>query len=553
MKKILFLLLFLGIVAVVNAEQRNYDVEYSYVEAIRNREAGNLNASVYILGSILRVDSACSACYYELSRIYRESGALPQAINFAARSCALDTANYWYLKNYIDLVLSAGDTLDALPLLRRLIHMPNAGVDDLIMFASLSVDYKDYRSEGQNVVLNLSRAKDAPEVLHLFFLYRKLSGEAFKSLSSFLDSCVIVYPDYPVFVLDRAVLFAENKKFRQSRHIFMNILQTDTFYYDAIYAFARYFGSHRDEKFVFDYFDKFFSGVDPDSRQLLLTRMIRANNVVFDRYLSDRLTDFASRDTFSESFFDAAFDFYLRRNQMESLIVLGQRFVNLYPDNVSAWGRFILPLFVLGKFNTLDSILTYRPQAFNSPFAMYVAGMIYYRRNDYIRSRDYFVRCLKVEGNFGYKPVAINLLADYYYRNGMRDSAFYYYEIAVQQDFADETILNNYAYYLSLTGRNLNKAEMMARAAVMKYPKNSAFLDTYAWILYLLRRYDDALIYMQKALKYMGDDERRELLEHYAAILYCSGNQKKADKLMRSLFSDPTQRTQFFKTTIICD
>jgi len=554
MKRLLIIGWFFCAVAVVFAGQRNYDVEYSYIESVRNREMGNLNASVYILGSILRVDSACAVCYYDLSRIYRATGSLAQAMTFAAKAYAQDAENYWYLRNYVDLLLASGDTVKALQHALQLLRMPEADFDDMLMFATLAINFPEYRGEGKAVLSRFGIASGLPEVLHLHFLYRKADRVPFAILDKFLDSCIVAYPEVPVFYLDRAVLYAENKKFNASRRLFMNILRSDSFSFEAIYEYSRFFSWRSDVRLIFAYLDSFFNfSVENDSRLVWLERMLRSGQPTLMSYLDERLVEFANKYTFPESFFDEAFNFYWGRNRMERLLLLGMRFVQLYPDNVSAWGRYLLPLYILERYHAIDSILSVNPGAFTSPFAMYVAGMMYYRRGDHVRSRDYLIGSLKVAGNFGYKPIAVNLVADYYYRKGMRDSAFYYYEMAIQNDFADETIMNNYAYYLALAGRSLNRAEMLARAAVMKYPKNSAFLDTYAWVLYRLRRYPEALKYMEKALKYMGREDRRELLEHYAVILYCNGSKKKADKLMRELFPDEIKRAEFFKSTILCD
>jgi tetratricopeptide (TPR) repeat protein len=79
--------------------------------------------------------------------------------------------------------------------------------------------------------------------------------------------------------------------------------------------------------------------------------------------------------------------------------------------------------------------------------------------------------------------------------------------------------MNNYSYYLSLRGENLEKAEAMAKKANEIEPGNSSFEDTYAWVLYKLGKYDEAKVWIEKAVK-SNKSNSAVILEHYGDILY---------------------------------
>ena len=87
--------------------------------------------------------------------------------------------------------------------------------------------------------------------------------------------------------------------------------------------------------------------------------------------------------------------------------------------------------------------------------------------------------------------------------------------------------LNNYAYYLSERNEDLEKAEQMSRKTIDAEPKNSTFLDTYAWILFQQGKYADAKTYIDQAIENdstLGD----VVLEHAGDIYYMSGEKEKA-------------------------
>jgi len=74
------------------------------------------------------------------------------------------------------------------------------------------------------------------------------------------------------------------------------------------------------------------------------------------------------------------------------------------------------------------------------------------------------------------------------------------YEKALQLKKDNAYVLNNYAYYLSLRGKELEKAEKMARQAVSLEPGNSSFQDTYGWVLYKIGQYKEAKEWIGKAI-----------------------------------------------------
>jgi len=72
---------------------------------------------------------------------------------------------------------------------------------------------------------------------------------------------------------------------------------------------------------------------------------------------------------------------------------------------------------------------------------------------------------------------------------------------------------------LSVAGKNLDKAEKMSSKVIERFPDNSTYLDTYAWILFKKGEYKLAKFYMQSAINNGGQDNPT-LLEHLGDILF---------------------------------
>lgn len=107
-----------------------------------------------------------------------------------------------------------------------------------------------------------------------------------------------------------------------------------------------------------------------------------------------------------------------------------------------------------------------------------------------------------------------------------------YYEIAISKGIP--TAYNNYAYALTKhgTAEDLNKAEEMASKAIKADSENPAFLDTYAWVLYLKKGYPLARIYMERAIN-KAEDPEPLYYEHYADILTALGEYDEALQALR--------------------
>ncbi|MCR4860758.1 MAG: tetratricopeptide repeat protein [Bacteroidales bacterium] len=118
---------------------------------------------------------------------------------------------------------------------------------------------------------------------------------------------------------------------------------------------------------------------------------------------------------------------------------------------------------------------------------------------------------------------ALSIAGDVYYQQFQdRKKAYETYELALEADPDRTSVLNNYAYYLSLEGRSLRKALRMSQRTVELEPDNATYLDTYGWLLYLLGRPKDAKPHFKHAMLYGGKDSAT-ILEHYSKVLEALG------------------------------
>lgn len=104
------------------------------------------------------------------------------------------------------------------------------------------------------------------------------------------------------------------------------------------------------------------------------------------------------------------------------------------------------------------------------------------------------------------------------------------YEVCVSLDPSNLMSLNNYAYFLALERRDLDKAEEYSRKTVDAVPDNPTYLDTLAWILYLKGQYAEALDLQERAIEKIDevDSDTGEYWDHLGDIQYKMGLKEKA-------------------------
>lgn len=115
------------------------------------------------------------------------------------------------------------------------------------------------------------------------------------------------------------------------------------------------------------------------------------------------------------------------------------------------------------------------------------------------------------------------MLGDTYYQEKNTELTFKAYDNAMFFVPDNPLTLNNYAYFLTETGGDLDKALDYSTKAIQADGENPTFLDTYAWVLFKKKEYAKALEYQQKAIEAAeknGEDLAAEYFHHLGDILF---------------------------------
>ncbi|PIB37590.1 hypothetical protein BFP72_15790 [Reichenbachiella sp. 5M10] len=155
------------------------------------------------------------------------------------------------------------------------------------------------------------------------------------------------------------------------------------------------------------------------------------------------------------------------------------------------------------------------------------ASLYYYNGTAHLINKDYQGAVQSFNAGKVYAASDANLnslfygqLGDAYNSLGDHSKSDAAYEAALKSKPDNDHVLNNYSYFLSLRKKDLEKAKAMSSKLVKDYPTNPTYLDTHAWVLYMMKDYEGAVKYLEEAIKY---DSGAVIIEHYGDALFQSG------------------------------
>lgn len=211
----------------------------------------------------------------------------------------------------------------------------------------------------------------------------------------------------------------------------------------------------------------------------------------------------------------------------DSIISAFENVLRIAPDNNGSRMR-LLQMFWADK--DFDCVIECARQGIDySPdqmFYYYFVGVAYIQKDDNDSALDALLKGVSqktTDSDVSLVSDMYGLMGDLYYEKKLEEKAYAAYDSCLQLNADNYGCLNNYAYYLSMSGRELEKAAQMSFRTVQAEPDNSTFLDTYAWILFLQKKYGDARQYIDMAVD--NDTTKSSvILEHAGDIHAVAGD-----------------------------
>ncbi len=527
-----------GVSALSPEAQRRLD--YYFLEAAKSDLADRPDDAYELYKHCLEINPDAAAALYCLGVYYLNLDDSARCESHLAKAVALEPDNIHYKEALASFYLRKRNKAKATPVLEDMVRCNPSRSDVLAQLVNIYMDAGNYREAIRALDrIELLEGRNVSVTMEKFRLYRELKeeGKAFAEL----EMLAADNPNdlsYRVLVGDQYLAAQQPEK---ALAVYREVQQREPDNQALRMSLLDYYKQTGQDSLYQAQLDGLLygPGLDGRVRAMLMRNFIverenaRADSTevlqVFDRIFAsvpetvDMLTLYAS---------------YLQLKKMAgSLEPVLERILKLEPDNPGALYQLVMLSVQADDYpkvvETCAQGIDHYPDQL--PYYFYL-GFAYYRLERQDLALDVFrrgLRQVKPDTDRGIVSDMYSIMGDLYYSNGLKDSAFISYDSCLVYNPNNMGCLNNYAYYLSLEKRDLDKAEEMSHRTIVSEPGNKTFIDTYAWILFVKGRYTEAKLYMDRVLA--GDPEQDEdvsggVLEHAGDIYACCGDMEGALK-----------------------
>lgn len=509
-----------------------------YLEAVNKRLAERHDEAYELYKHCLEINPDAGEVLFDLGIYHLMLNEGEKAESCLQRATELEPDNINYKEVLASLYMRTRKNKKALPVLEDMVRCNPSRSDVLAQLVNMYKDNGDY----QNAIRALDRietleGKSASATLEKFGLYREM-GEDVKGFEE-LEGLSKENPNdlaYKVLIGDQYLQAGQAEK---AYDIYMDVQKKEPANQALrISLLAYYKQTEQDSLYEAQLEDLLYGqSVEDRARVVLMRNYIvecetekRDSTVVlsaFDRIFTstpetvDMLTLYAS---------------YLELKQMkEERDKVWERILKLEPDNRTALLQSLETAIDKQDYVRIAELCNKMVKHYPDELVCYFyLGLSYYqldRNRDALETFRTGVRQVNPDSDTKLVSEMYGLIGDLYHAEGQKDSAFAAYDSCLVYQKDNIACLNNYAYYLSLEKRDLDKAEEMSHRTIVAEPSNKTYIDTYAWILFVKGKYAEAKLYMEQVLEGDFDDDPRVsagVLEHAGDIYYRCGETDKA-------------------------
>ena len=489
--------------------------DYFYLEAEKCRLQEDYSSALDLYRHCLDINPEAPEALYNIGLLYLYMRSDSIGTAYIRQACERDSNNPYYLETLAALYLNKRDAESAIPVLEKMSSLQTRRSDVLSQLASLYSTVGDTdKAIGALNRIELLEGVNPQVSVEKFRLYKEKGqlDSAFVQLQALCEEAphdmnlrVVVGSQY-MQAGDTLKALDIYDEVRRQEPTNTNLQLATMDYYRDSGQDARY-NKMRDSLLF-----------SPDSPTQLRVLLLRS-------YISD-----VHRDSTFTPQLCAAFDTLLAKPQQDAEVLLMKGAYQVYsqqpreelcktmrqvleidPGNETALRELMQYYLEQNDEKGVEDIsrrgLNYHPEEI--AYAYYL-GMALAEQKKLTDATEVLQQGLRVRTEFASERLVSNVfgvLGDIYYQQGKELEAFAAYDSSLVYMEDNIMCLNNYAYYLSLKGEQLDRAEEMSYRTIRQEPENITYLDTYAWILFMKKDYAHARTYMDKVVNPEKTDE----------------------------------------------
>jgi tetratricopeptide (TPR) repeat protein len=505
------------------SEKNKVDFERFFIEGLRQKMNGKTDDAIQYFNSCLQIDPKSAVVLYELARIHAAKGDYSSAKPLLENAIALNPENKWYNILLAQLYQNNKQYTEASKIYSNLIKL-NPDIFDFYLLKAINLASAENYEEAIKAYLELEEKFGFNEQIYVAReqLYRALgkNKEAYGEIEKLIKSDPSV-PDYYVIMADM-FKFDGNKE--KALEYYNKVLEIDPDNGFIHFSLAAFYLQNNDLEKAFDQVKTGFLNPNVEIENKIQLYLMLVTSPSEKKLSNEQIEELVNimitvhpNDSRSYSIYA---DFYIQHGKYDEAREYLRKSLKIDPNSYSFWEQLVLLDNQVGDFQNMETESEKAIELFPSQPLLYVLNSIsliqakaYEKALKSLETGQNYVVDKKMEAQYElYK-------AEAYYNLNKRNEAFASFDKVIEIEPDNFVALNNYAYYLSVQGEQLDKAESMSSRVVLANPDNATYLDTHAWVLFKRKEYKLAKHYIETALS-NGGNLNDVIVEHYGDILF---------------------------------
>jgi len=505
-------------------ENQKIEFEYLYIEGLKQKVIGSAENATQYFNNCLEINPNSAAVLYELANISATKGELTSAKIYLQKAIQINPENKWYKLLLAQIYQNSEQFADASKIYTELIKQEPENVDFYFLNAVLLTSAQDYdlaikaynqleEKVGYNEQIALARQN----------IYR-LSGknkDAYREIENLIKS----NPSIPEYYGVLADMYKEDGNKEKALEYYNKVLEIDSLNGFVHFSLATFYVQDKDFESAIHHAELGFSNqnVEIETKIQLYLMLVSApaEHKIPDEEVEKLIQTIIKTHPNDARSYSIQADFLIQKKRTKEARQSMVTALSIDPNSYPLWEQLVITDNQIEDFINMEIDSRKAIESFPTQPLLYVLNAVaQIQLKDYnkaLKSLDdgenYIADNKKIEAQFELYR------AEAYYNLNNREKAFASFEKVIEIEPDNFLAMNNYAYYLSIRGEQLEKAELLSGKVVQANPDNATYLDTHAWVLFKKKEYRLAKFYMDTAIK-NGGDQSAVVVEHYGDILF---------------------------------
>lgn len=509
--------------------EHRLESEAYFIEANKEFNLNNYDKALPLFEKTLQMQPKSAAVNFKIAECLAKQGNYAQAISFSKKALELDAHNKYYYVLLAELYENKKQYPEAIEVLEQLLKSDKHSEEfyfDLATLYAITNKFQEAINTLDKVETHYGVSEEITQQKQQFYLKLNRLDKVIEEGQKLINS----FPNENRYKLELAEILLNNEKTTEAEALLNQVLQNDSEEPIARLLLSDLYktlGKHNQstEQLELAFANKRLAS---DEKINIIVELINSATDTETKQFALKLSKLTAECHPTEAKSLAVYaDMLLINGKKKEGLEYYLASTKLNSGVFKIWEQIMT---IDAELNSVDSLIKHSNAAVelypNQAIAWFYNGTGYLLNKDYKKAIYSLEESKKLGKNQDLLLNQVNAqLGDAYnsIKNYPKSDAAY--EEALSKDANNYHVLNNYSYFLSLRKDKLNYAKEMCLKVIEAFPEEPTYLDTYGWILYVMKDYEGAKVYLEKA---MNKTQNGAITEHYGDLMYQLGKKDKA-------------------------